>query len=379
MNPAGPSDPAHPSASAPSDSAPSRTAALPPLPGAPGGPALPSVEDLLADAVAVTLPMRVRFRGTDARQALLLRGPAGWAEFSPFPEYGPAESSAWLAAAIEAGWQGWPAPVRDVVPVNATVPAVEADAVESVLARYGEGITAVKVKVAEHRPGGGLVPGSHSADLARVRRVRELLPDAHVRIDANAGWTPAEAIAMLTDLADVGLEYAEQPVPGIKKLARVRRELRARGVSTPIAADEAVRKAEDPLAVAAAGAADLIVVKVQPLGGVRRAAAIVAAAGLPAVVSSALDTSVGIAGGAALAAHLPALPHACGLGTAALFDDDVVTPAWTPRQGVLEAPGERAPEPDPALLGRVRADERTHAWWRDRVAAAHAVLAAGGR
>ena len=342
--------------------------ALPPLPGAPGGPALPSVEELLADAVAVALPMRVRFRGTDLRHALLLRGPAGWAEFSPFPEYGPHECAAWLAAAIEAGWQGWPGPVRQTVPVNATVPAVAADDVEAVLARYGDGITAVKVKVAEHGPEGELVPGSREADL----------PHAQVRVDANAGWPPAEAVDVLTELADVGLEYAEQPVPGITDLAEVRAELRARGVPTPIAADEAVRKAEDPLAVAAAGAADLIVVKVQPLGGVRRAAAIVAAAGLPAVVSSALDTSVGIAGGAALAACLPSLPHACGLGTAALFEHDVVAPAWRPRAGALPAPGERAPAPDPELLDRVRADGARQAWWADRLRAAHAVLAAQG-
>ena len=338
-------------------------AALPPLPGSPGGPALPDVEELLEHAVAVSLPMSVRFRGTDVRHALLLRGPAGWAEFSPFPEYGPAEASRWLAAAVEAGWQGWPAPVREKVPVNATVPAVSADDVEGVLARYGDGIAAVKVKVAEHRPGGGLVAGSHSADLARVRRVRELLPEAAVRVDANCGWRVAEAVAMLAELQDVGLEYAEQPVPGIRKLARVRRMLRERGITTPIAADEAVRKETDPLAVAQAGAADLIVVKVQPLGGVRRAAAIVQAAGLDAVVSS------------ALAAHLPRLPHACGLGTAALFADDVVSPPWRPRGGVLPAPGGAAPEPDPDLLRRVRADADGQRWWAERVRAAHAVLA----
>lgn len=357
----------------PAESAP----ALPPLPGSPGGPALPSADELLADAVAVTLPMRVRFRGTTARRALLLRGPAGWAEFSPFPEYGPAESSRWLAAAVEAGWQGWPAPVREAVPVNATVPAVDADAVESVLARYGEGIGTVKVKVAEHAPAGGLVPGSLAADLARVRRVRALLPEADLRVDANAGWTHDQALEALTQLDDVGLAYAEQPVPGIAGLAALRTALRARGVDTPIAADEAVRKETDPLAVAQAGAADLIVVKVQPLGGVRRAAAIVTAAGLPAVVSSALDTSVGIAGGAALAAHLPSLPHACGLATAALFAQDVVDPAWVPRHGLLPAPGERAPAPDPMLLERARADADEHAWWADRLRAAHAVLAAG--
>lgn len=347
---------------------------LPPLPGAPGGPALPSVEELLAHAVAIELPMNTRFRGTTARQALLLRGPVGWAEFSPFPEYGPEESSRWLAAAIEAGWQGWPDAVRAEVPVNATVPAVDAADVEGVLARFGP-VSAVKVKVAEHGPDGALVPGGHAADLARVRRVRELLPDAAVRIDANTGWTEDEAVAMLTELADVGLEYAEQPVPGIAPLARVRRALRERGVSTPIAADEAVRKEEDPLAVAAAGAADLIVVKVQPLGGVRRAAAIVAAAGLPAVVSSALDTSVGIAGGVALAAHLPRLPHACGLGTAALFADDVVVPAWRTTAGMLPAPGAGAPEPDPAALRRLRLDTAGQERWAERVRRAHAVLA----
>ncbi|MDO4240793.1 o-succinylbenzoate synthase, partial [Micrococcus sp.] len=342
-------------------------AALPPLPGSPGGPALPDVEELLEHAVAVSLPMSVRFRGTDVRHALLLRGPAGWAEFSPFPEYGPAEASRWLAAAVEAGWQGWPEPVREAVPVNATVPAVAADDVEGVLARYGDGIAAVKVKVAERRPGGGLVAGSHSADLARVRRVRALLPDAAVRIDANEGWDEDQAFAALEALQDVGLEYAEQPVPGIAGLAALRRRLRAAGIATPIAADEAVRKETDPLAVAQASAADLIVVKVQPLGGVRRAAAIVQAAGLDAVVSSALDTSVGIAGGAALAAHLPRLPHACGLGTAALFADDVVSPPWRPRGGALPAPGGAAPEPDPDLLRRVRADADGQRWWAERV------------
>lgn len=327
----------------------------------------------------VRLPMTVRFRGVQEREAMLLCGPHGWAEFSPFPEYGPQESAAWLAAAIEAGWQGWPEAVRESVPVNATVPAVDAADVESLLARYGESITAVKVKVAEHSPAGGLVPGSHAADLARVRRVRELLPDAQIRIDANAGWTLDDALVMLHELADVELEYAEQPVPGIGPLAQLRHALRDRGITTRIAADEAVRKAGDPLAVAAAHAADLIVVKVQPLGGVRRAAAIVAATGLDAVVSSALDTSVGIAGGAALAGHLPRLPHACGLGTAALFTDDVVTPAWVPRGGFLPVPGASAPQVDPDALRQCRADEPRQQWWRERLAAAHAVLAGQGQ
>ena len=344
-------------------------ATLPSLPGAPDGPPLPSVDELLAGAVAVELPMRVRFRGTQLRRALLLRGPHGWAEFSPFPEYGPDEASRWLAAAIEAGWQGWPEPVRDTVPVNATVPAVAAADVPAVLARYGE-VSAVKVKVAE--------PGqSVEDDLARVAAVRAALPEAALRVDANAGWDVPTATTALARLAEHGLEYAEQPVPGIAPMARLRGALAAADIPVRLAADEAVRKETDPLAVAASGAAGLIVVKVQPLGGVRRAAAIVLESGLDAVVSSALDTSVGIAGGAALAAHLPALPHACGLGTAALFEADVCDPSWRPHHGVLPAPGRRAPAPEPTRLDRVRADEAQARWWAQRVSAARAVLAGG--
>lgn len=364
---------------------------LPPLPS---GADLPSVAELLEDAVAVALPMRTRFRRTTVREALLLRGPQGWAEFSPFPEYGPQESSRWLAAAVEAGWHGWPRPVRDAVPVNATVPAIPAAQVGAVLERFGA-VSAVKVKVAEAVPtaphatwragggeGGGGQPGARGvegvhgveADLARVSEVHRLLPDAAVRIDANAGWDQDTALEALRRLAQtVQLEYAEQPVAGIDGLARLRAALAEQGIAVRIAADESVRREEDPLAVAQAGAADLIVVKVQPLGGVRRALAIVQSTGLDAVVSSALDTSVGIAGGVALAAALPRLPHACGLGTVALFEQDVVSPAWTPQGGRL-AVGER-PVPDPALLRRLRAPGQAQQRWRDRLTAAHAVLA----
>ena len=157
---------------------------------------------------------------------------------------------------------------------------------------------AVKVKVAERGQ-------TLDEDAARVAAVREAFPEAAIRVDANGGWDVAEAVGALTRLAAVGLEYAEQPVPDIAGLAEVRRRLRAAGIPVLIAADESVRKEDDPLKVARAGAADLIVVKVAPLGGVRRALDIVAQAGLPAVVSSALDTSVGIRAGLALAAALP--------------------------------------------------------------------------
>jgi O-succinylbenzoate synthase len=333
-------------------------------------PALPDLAELEAGAAVVRLPMRVRFRGVTEREALLVRGPAGWGEFSPFLEYGDAEASRWLASGIEAAWEGFPAPVRRRVPVNATVPAVPAGQVRDVLAAFGP-VQAVKVKVAERGQ-------SLADDLARVAAVRDALPEADLRVDANAGWTVPEAVEALTLLGEFSLEYAEQPVPGINGLAEVRALLEARGTPVRIAADEAVRKAEDPLRVARARAADLIVVKAAPLGGVRRALAIVREAGLPAVVSSALDTSVGLAAGTALAAALPSLPHACGLGTGALLAHDVVSPALVPELGFLAADrlAQRA-VPDPELLERYAAPEERRRWWLERMRRCHALLAAG--
>ncbi|WP_235861241.1 o-succinylbenzoate synthase [Tersicoccus phoenicis] len=308
--------------------------------------------------------MRVRFRSTETREALLLHGPAGWGEFAPFLEYDDAEAAAWLAAGIEAAWTGYPTALRTRIPVNATVPAVTADRVPDVLAGFGP-VSTVKIKVAEH--GQRL-----EDDVARVAAVRRALPDAALRVDANAGWTHEEAVEALTALRPVDLQYAEQPVAGIDGLARLRDTLRARGIGTPIAADESVRRADDPLRVARAGAADLIVVKAAPLGGVRRALAVVAAAALPAVVSSALDTSIGIRGGIALAAALPDLPFACGLGTVALMADDVVADPLRPVDGHLDV---RDVVPDPARLDALAAPADRERWWRDRLARVHAVLA----
>jgi O-succinylbenzoate synthase len=348
LDPLDPPNPAHSSETAPRPAAP-----------------LPALDELLAGAHVVCLPMRVKFRGILQREALLLRGPLGWGEFGPFPEYGDAESSRWLAAAVEAGWAGFPAPLRDSIPVNATVPAVPADRVPEVLARFGR-VDAVKVKVAER--GQGL-----DDDAARVAAVRAALPHAAIRVDANGGWNVAEAVTALTRLAAVGLEYAEQPVPDIAGLAEVRRRLRASGAPVPIAADESVRKEDDPLKVARAGAADLIVVKVAPLGGVRRALDVVAQAGLPAVVSSALDTSVGIRAGLALAAALPELPYACGLGTVSLLAADITQDSLVPDDGAIAL---RDVHPAPELLaGHAAAPERRD-WWLDRLRRVHAVLAA---
>lgn len=328
-------------------------------------PTVPPLAELLAGAHVVSLPMRVKFRGIMERESLLLHGPAGWGEFCPFPEYGDAEASRWLAAAVEAGWQGFPAPLRSVIPVNATVPAVPADRVPDVLARFGR-VDAVKVKVAEQGQ-------TLDDDVARLAAVRSALPDAAVRVDANGGWDVPAAVEALTRLAAVGLEYAEQPVPTIEGLAQVRRALRGAGTPVLIAADESVRKESDPLRVARAGAADLIVVKVAPLGGVRRALDVVARAGLPAVVSSALDTSVGIRAGLALAAALPELPYACGLGTVSLFESDVTTDPLVADDGAIRL---RDVAADAGLLERHAASAERRDWWLDRLGRVHALLAA---
>ncbi|WP_461187502.1 o-succinylbenzoate synthase [Arthrobacter sp. Z4-13] len=328
-------------------------------------PALPSFEDLLAGAHVVSLPMRLKFRGITERESLLLQGPAGWGEFCPFPEYGDAEASRWLVSAVEAAWHGFPTPMRPVIPVNATVPAVAAERVPEVLARFGR-VDAVKVKVAEQGQ-------TLDDDAARLAAVRSALPDAAIRVDANGGWDVPAAVEALMRLAGVGLEYAEQPVPTIDGLAEVRRALRAAGTPVLIAADESVRKESDPLRVARAGAADLIVVKVAPLGGVRRALDIVAQAGLPAVVSSALDTSVGIRAGLALAAALPELPYACGLGTVSLFESDITLDPLVADDGAIRL---RDVTADAGLLEQYAAPPERRDWWLARLRRVHALLTA---
>ena len=325
----------------------------------------PSLEELLSTARVVTLPMRVKFRGILERETLLVRGPRGWGEFGAFPEYGDQEASRWLASAIEAGWHGFPEPARTSIPVNATVPAVPAERVPEVLARFGR-VGAVKVKVAERGQ-------TLDDDTSRVAAVRSALPDAAIRVDANGGWDVQAAVSALTRLAGVGLEYAEQPVPEIDGLAEVRRQLRAAGVPVLIAADESVRKEEDPLKVARAGAADLLVVKVAPLGGVRRALELVKQAGMPAVVSSALDTSVGIRAGLALAAALPELPYACGLGTVSLLAADVTGDSLVADDGAITL---RDTVVDEGLLEQYAAPPERREWWLARLRRSHALLPA---
>ncbi|RJL27193.1 o-succinylbenzoate synthase [Bailinhaonella thermotolerans] len=300
--------------------------------------------------------MRVRFRGQTRREGVLIEGPAGWGEFSPFPEYGPRECARWLASALEAADRGWPAPVRASVPVNVTVPAVSPEKAHEIVRRSRCGTA--KVKVAERGQG-------FAEDVARVEAVRDAIgPAGRVRVDANGAWTPDEAVARLKELNRFTLEYAEQPCATLDELAEVRRRS-----DVPVAADESIRRAEDPLKVRASGAADIAVIKVQPLGGVRNALRVAEACGLPAVVSSAVETSVGLAAGVALAAALPALPYACGLGTASLLDGDVVAAPLTEEEGALAV---RRPEPDAAALGAFELDPGgpDARAWLDRLRAA---------
>jgi O-succinylbenzoate synthase len=300
------------------------------------------------DCLVFDLPMRLRFRGQERRTGVLLRGRAGWGEFSPFPDYDDKTCARWLAAAREAGDDGWPTPVRNAVPVNVTVPAIGPDTAHQVVATSG--CSTAKVKVAE--------PGQTLADdIARVEAVRDALgPAGRVRVDANAAWSVDEAADALKKLDAFDLEYAEQPVRTLDEMAELRRRTDVR-----IAADESVRTAEDPLRIAGLEAADIVVLKVQPLGGVRRCLEVAEACNLPVVVSSAVESSVGLAAGVALAAALPELPFACGLGTAQLLASDVTSDPLLPVNGMLPV---RVVTPQPDL---VAADDETTQWWLDRL------------
>ncbi|WP_166910440.1 o-succinylbenzoate synthase [Mycobacterium sp. DL440] len=309
----------------------------------------PALGDLLDRLHVVALPMRVRFRGITVREVALIDGPAGWGEFGAFLEYEPSEAAAWLAAGIEAAYRLPPAVHRDRIPINATVPAVPAAQVPDVLARF-PGARTAKVKVAE--PGQTLVD-----DVARVNAVRAQVPV--VRVDANGGWTVQEAVDAAAALtADGPLEYLEQPCATVDELAALRRQ-----VAVPIAADESIRKASDPLRVVRARAADVAVLKVAPLGGVSRMLGIAAQIDIPIVVSSALDSAVGIARGLLAAAALPSLHHACGLGTGGFFVEDVAgVPA--PVDGYLSV---GTVVPDPSRLSALAATPERRQWWIERV------------
>ncbi|GIG38907.1 o-succinylbenzoate synthase [Cellulomonas phragmiteti] len=311
------------------------------------------------DVVVWDVPLRTRFRGLTRRDGVLVRGAAGWGEFSPFWDYDDDAAVRWWRAAREAADEGWPAAVRTHVPVNVTVPAVEPEHAHRIVTGSG-GCRTAKVKVAE--------PGQPAgADEARLEAVRDALgPGGAIRVDANAAWDVDTAVARLAalDRAAGGLEYAEQPVPGVDDLAALRRR-----THVPLAADEVVRRGDDPLAVVRRHAADVVVLKVQPLGGVRACLRLAEQIGLPVVVSSALESSVGLAAGLALAGALPELPYACGLATAALLTDDLVADPLLPRDGAIEV---RRPVPSATLLAAAAPPPALAARWGARLAAVRA-------
>jgi len=292
-------------------------------------------------------PLRTRFRGIDVRDGVLVRGAAGWGEFSPFWDYADAEVTRWWASAVEAATVGWPAPLRTSVPVNCTVPAVGPERAHAIVT--ASGCRTAKVKVAE--------PGQSDADdEARVEAVRDALgPAGALRVDANAAWSVDRAVERIGLLDRYDLQYVEQPCATVEELVALRRRVDVR-----VAADEVVRRAADPAGVDLREACDVVVLKVQPLGGVRAALEVAQAHGLPCVVSSALESSVGIAAGVALAAALPELPFACGLATVALLDHDVTSEPLLPVDGALPV---RAVVPD-----RITdADAEVDAAWRARL------------
>jgi O-succinylbenzoate synthase len=292
------------------------------------------------------IPLRLRFRDVTSRSGVLVRGPAGWGEWSPFADHGPHLALRWWRAAHEAASRAWPRTRRDDLPVNAIVPAVDPQRAHDLT--RASGCTTAKVKVGD------------AGDVARVEAVRDALgPDGRLRLDVNAAWDLDTAVGKLRTLARFDLEYVEQPVSDLADFARLRTR-----VDVPLAADESVRLAPDPLHIRGIDAADVVILKVQPLGGVWRCLDVAEACGRPAVVSSAVETSVGLAG-VALAAALPDLPYACGLGTATLLTGDVVDDPLVPVDGRLPV---RRPVPSAPLIARWSAHDDVAATWDRRLA-----------
>jgi O-succinylbenzoate synthase len=323
----------------------------------------PSLVDLVSAARIVALPLRTKFRGLLEREVLLFEGPNGWAEWSPFIEYPDEEAAVWLAAAIDFAYGTTPTLHRDSIPVNATLPAVTPDLVEKVLSNFGE-FSTVKIKVAEKGQGAG-------EDIARIQKVRELYPDSKIRLDANGGFEIQAAVELVDKLQTQGieLEYFEQPVASIAELAALRLQLSRVGVK--IAADESVRKVSDPLAVAQANAADILILKAAPLGGIKRALEIATEAELPVVISSALDSSVGLSMGAYLAAALPHLEFDCGLATSALLAGDVTREPLRAENGFIDV---RRIEVDNSKLEIFKAQDHREDWWLERLERVYKLL-----
>jgi O-succinylbenzoate synthase len=297
--------------------------------------------------------MKTKFRGLQIRETALIQGSAGWGEFAPFIEYGARESLPWLESAIEAATTDFPSGMRNSIPVNATIPDSDDEGeIEKILSWY-PGVNTVKIKV-----GTGI-----REDLVRIARVRKYLPNAKIRIDVNGSWNVDDAVfnirTIYGEVAGTSLEYVEQPVATLEELKELKERLI---IDVKIAGDEVLRKAIDPFEIDLEGAIDVLMLKVSPLGGIDRSLKLAAHHKLPVVVSSALESAVGISHGLRLASVIPDLEYACGLATSALFVSDVGTIPIT--NGVMSV---SAPEIDDERLQRFAASADRLEWWRNRI------------
>ena len=297
---------------------------------------------LLETLRVIALPTKTNFRGITVREVVLFKGEYGWAEFSPFLEYDDEEASHWLVSAIEAATTPRPQLFHTSVAVNGTIPALnDANQLKAIVESF-PGVKSFKVKVGN----------SSAEDLARVNEIRRLRPEAKIRIDVNGLWSVDQAEQFLNSVGDI--EYVEQPCATIEEL----RELKKR-ISVKIVGDEILRKAENPFDIELADAVDYLMLKVQPLGGIKRAHAIANHHKLPVVVSSALESAVGIKYGLELAASFDEMRFDCGLGTGSLLAKDVAQLPIV--DGKIEIT-----EFEPQLDGLDVASDR-YEWWKNRI------------
>lgn len=309
-------------------------------------------KELLSTMRVVALPMKTDFRGVTLREVALFKGEYGWGEFSPFLEYDDQESSLWLASAIEAATQPRTPRVRSSIPVNGTIPDTnDKKIIEDLVASY-PGVMTYKVKV-----GANL-----SEDIVRLARIRSLGRKVNIRIDVNGLWSVKDALTNLYAFYEnVGpFEYVEQPCATLDEMRELKSKIH---IPLKIAADEVIRKAADPFAIDLKGAADIVMLKVQPLGGISRSLAIAEHHGLTAVVSSALESAVGIRYGLELAAALPELNYDCGLATGSLISQDV---AQLPIiDGAIALDDSMLGDLDIKLESLAVAPDR-YEWWKNR-------------
>jgi O-succinylbenzoate synthase len=305
-------------------------------------------QSLLETMRVIALPTRTNFRGINVREVALFHGEYSWGEFSPFLEYGYEECAPWLMSAIESATKPRPKLYRNSVRVNGTIPALKSPAdIERVVDSF-PGVQTFKVKVGDNLP----------EDIARLAKVRSLRPKAKLRIDVNGNWSVQEAVTNLRAIYEnIGpLEYAEQPCATINELRELKEKL---VVDIRIAGDEVLRKAADPFAVDLSGAIDVLMLKVQPLGGIFRAHKLAEHHKLPVVVSSALESAVGINYGLQLAASFPEMNFDCGLGTGSLLAADIATLPIV--DGEIEIT-----DVEPEFCEYEVAPDR-YEWWKNRV------------